>query len=301
MFKKLPQFKIYLLLIFSMMIWGLSWTNAKILNLYTAPQVLIFWRFIFSSVALYIILLFQRNPPKIPKQGFKFIISGAILIFLYNYFYFKGTQIGPAGLGGVIVTTINPLITFLLSVIIFKTAVNKRNLSGMILGLIGGLIILKIWAFTPEQLVGNSNTYFLGGALSWAVMTLVTNSAKKYLNVLNFSFWVYCISIIFSYIFARNFDLMEIFTFDWIFWLNFLLVSLGSMAFATTVYFWAAMRLGSEKAVSFIFTVPVSALGFSMLFLGETLEITTIIGGTATIAAVYLINKQSSTKKTGSA
>ncbi|MEE8336219.1 MAG: DMT family transporter [Candidatus Neomarinimicrobiota bacterium] len=288
--KNWSQTQIYLFLIFAMMIWGLSWTNAKILGSYASPQVLIFWRFVFSAAALYAILLGMGKPPIIPRRGIKYIVSGAILLSFYNYLYFRGTQIGPAGLGGVIVTTINPLITFLLSVIIFRTVVNKRNLAGLALGLAGGLIILKFWTFAPQQITENSNIYFLGGAFSWAIMTLITDRSKQDLTVLDFSFWVYCLSIIFSYLFARKLNLLEIFTFDWIFWLNFLLVSLGAMAFATTVYFWGAMKLGSEKAASFIFTVPVSALIFSMIFLGEPLEITTIIGGSAAIIAVYLIN-----------
>jgi len=48
---------------------------------------------------------------------------------------------------------------------------------------------------------------------------------------------------------------------------------------------------GQKKASAYIFTVPLSAMGFAMLFLNEPLIITTFIGGTFGIAAVYLINK----------
>ncbi|CUV09110.1 hypothetical protein MGWOODY_Mmi515 [hydrothermal vent metagenome] len=40
--------------------------------------------------------------------------------------------------------------------------------------------------------------------------------------------------------------------------------------------------------------VPVTALFFSVLLIGERLEITTIIGGIMTMIAVYLINKSHS-------
>ena len=71
-------------------------------------------------------------------------------------------------------------------------------------------------------------------------------------------------------------------------------LSFGAMVFATTVYFFGTTRLGPEKASAFIFIVPVTALFFSVLLLGEHLEITTIIGGIMTMLAVYLINKSHS-------
>ena len=62
------------------------------------------------------------------------------------------------------------------------------------------------------------------------------------------------------------------------------------MAFATTAYFIATSRLGSEKAAAFIFTVPVSAMLFSMLILDEPLRLNVLVGGILSIVAVVLIN-----------
>ncbi len=287
-----PHLKLYILLILAMMIWGLSWTNAKILGTYTDPQVIMFWRFLFSGLSFIPVMYFFKQSPKLSQRGFISVLAGAVMITAYNYLYFQGTQIGPAGVGGVLVTTMNPLITLLLSVILFKVPMQKKDTFGLALGLFGGLLILKVWTFSPDQVGVSANTHFLLASAAWAVVTLITNRSKDEIPVLAFSFWVFNLATLLSFIFAKEYQLMEIFSFDWIFWLNFILVSIFSMAFATTVYFLAAMRLGSGKAASFIFTVPVSAMGFSMLFLGEKLEITTAIGGVAAIAAVYLINKK---------
>jgi drug/metabolite transporter (DMT)-like permease len=51
------------------------------------------------------------------------------------------------------------------------------------------------------------------------------------------------------------------------------------------------VELGAKKASAYIFTVPLTAMGFAMYYLGEPLMITTLIGGTLGVAAVYLINK----------
>ena len=59
----------------------------------------------------------------------------------------------------------------------------------------------------------------------------------------------------------------------------------------TTAYFITTMRLGSHKASSFMFIVPFSAVLSASIFLGETIQISTIFGGIFSTAAVYLINK----------
>ena len=89
-----------------------------------------------------------------------------------------------------------------------------------------------------------------------------------------------------------NNDVLIVFDFDLIFWLNLIILSIGAQVFGTTVYFIATTKLGPSKASSFIFIVPITAPIFSMIFIGEKLEISTIIGGIMTMTAVYLINKE---------
>jgi drug/metabolite transporter (DMT)-like permease len=50
---------------------------------------------------------------------------------------------------------------------------------------------------------------------------------------------------------------------DRVFWIYFVIVSLGSTTFATTVYFISVHNLGSKKASVFTFLVPFFALGSS--------------------------------------
>ena len=39
-------------MIFAMLIWGLSWSNAKIAGQYADPQLLMFWRFTFAAMTM---------------------------------------------------------------------------------------------------------------------------------------------------------------------------------------------------------------------------------------------------------
>ncbi|MDP6862023.1 MAG: DMT family transporter [Candidatus Marinimicrobia bacterium] len=287
-------FSLYLTLILSMTIWGLSWTNAKILSDYGPSSVLAFWRFFFSSITMIPVLWLTGNNFRVTRLGMKYILTGAVFISLYNIFFFMGTNIGSASVGGIIVPTFNPIITFIISVLLMKQVVYRMDIIGLILGFTGGVIVLQAWTLSLEQIISNGNLFFICASISWGIMSIISGRSHAHVSTLSFSFWVYTISTLIYLGATWNKDIFLIFTYDWIFWVNMFFLSVGAMVFGTTVYFFGTTRLGPEKASAFIFMVPVTALFFSVLLIGERLEITTMIGGLMTMIAVYLINKSHS-------
>ncbi len=283
---------LYLAMILAMCLWGLSWTNGKLLGDYELPaSLLMFWRFFISSLAMLPFLLYRRQSLRLDRSALLAVLSGGVLIALYNVFYFTGTRIGSAGVGGVLVTTLNPVLTFILVAMVSGHRPGRAELIGVILGLIGGTLILQVWVHGWEGLWRSGNIYFLACAGSWAFLTLVSSRTRTHMSSLVFSFWVYVVAALLSVFLVKPADLFVVFTLDQKFWWNMVSISFGAMAFATSVYFVATVRLGSTKASAFIFTVPVSAMFFSMLVLKERLEIFTLLGGTLSILAVYLINQ----------
>jgi drug/metabolite transporter (DMT)-like permease len=280
-----------------MAIWGLSWTNAKILSDYGPSSVLAFWRFFFSSITMIPVLLITGNDFRVTRQGIKYILTGAVFISLYNIFFFMGTDKGSASVGGIIVPTFNPIITFIISVLLMKQVVYRKDIIGLILGFAGGVIVLQAWRLSLEQMIANGNIFFLCASVSWGIMSIISGRSHAHVSTLSFSFWVYTISTLIYLGATWNKDILLIFTYDWIFWVNMFFLSAGAMVFGTTVYFFGTARLGPEKASAFIFTVPVTALFFSVLLIGERLEVITMIGGILTMTAVYLINKSHSRRE----
>ena len=52
----------------------------------------------------------------------------SICLVGYNYNYLKGTQLGLAGIGGVIVPTLSPLITTILAIFILNQSIKKKDI-----------------------------------------------------------------------------------------------------------------------------------------------------------------------------
>lgn len=289
--KKETKSRLTILLLLAMAAWGLSWTNAKILGQFADAPTIMFWRFIFATLSFAPVVYFTKNSFKISFSNMWHILLGSIFLTTYNYLFFKGTQLGMASVGGVLVTTLNPIFTTLISAILFGGFLYRKDIWGLFLGLFGGIIMLRIWELNPESLIQSGNIYFLLASISWGALTNVTAKGKDSISFMTYTFWCYFFSIFLSYGLSYETDLSLVFSYNWIFWLNMIVVSVLAMAFATSTYFKGALILGPKKVSSFIFTVPVTAVLFAMIFLGESLELSTVVGGILAGFAVYLINQ----------
>ena len=279
-------------MVLAMLTWGLSWTNAKILGQYADAPLIMVWRFFFASLSFAPLLKISGDSLKLSKENIYFIIGNSLCMVSYNYFYFKGTQIGLAGAGGVLVTTLNPILTTLFSGLFFSGIIKRKDWIGLGLGLVGGAFIIRFWEMDLSYIVQSGNLFFILASLSWVCVTIITSRSNNTIPFMAYSFWSFTFACLISIPISLNENLLIVFNFDRIFWLNLIMLSVLAMSFGTSVYFLASLKLGPKRSSSFIFLVPLTAMGFAMYFLSETLDLSTLLGGVLGIIAVYLINKE---------
>ena len=280
-------------MVFAMITWGYSWVGAKILGPYGHVSTKIFLRFFFASIALIPILLKYRIPFRIDKKGFIFILWNSISLCSYNYFYFKSTHMGLAGVGGVLVTTLNPILT---SLFVFsfldRSSAKLKEFVGLIMGLTGGGIIMRLWEMDIALMISSGNIFYILASCSWVSVTITSQKSKNHIHFLTYSFWSFLSSSLLSLYFCEIESISQTINYDWIYWLNIFLLSIVVMSFANTMYFFASSKIGAVKASSYIFVVPLTAIIFSKIILNEQVLYTTVLGGILSVVAVYLINKK---------
>ena len=280
-------------MVFAMITWGYSWVGAKILGPYGHVSTKIFLRFFFASIALIPILLKYRIPFRIDKKGFIFILWNSISLCSYNYFYFKSTHMGLAGVGGVLVTTLNPILT---SLFVFsfldRSSAKLKEFVGLIMGLAGGGIIMRLWEMDIALMISSGNIFYILASCSWVSVTIASQKSKTHIHFLTFSFWSFLSASLFSLSFCEIESISQTINYDSIYWLNIFLLSIVVMSFANTMYFFASSKIGAVKASSFIFVVPLTAIIFSKIILNEQVLYTTVLGGVLSVIAVYLINRK---------
>ncbi len=160
---------------------------------------------------------------------------------------------------------------------------------GLILGIVGGSIILQLNDLS--LFLNGSNAYFLLCGIFWAGVTILSQLAHKHLHPIHYSFYISVIATVVAFFYAFDADLGAIFTQDIEFWIALLYLAILGQTVATTIFFMASGKLGSEKTSSFMFLVPVFALLSAWIILDEVLQPHIIIGGALSMLAVYFINK----------
>lgn len=279
-------------MIFAMLLWGGGWSALKILTGSVSLEVLTLWRFIIMFFAFIPILFFFKQPLRLPKKGLKYILASSVLNIMFMVFSYIGVKYSTAGSGGVIITILSPLFTFVLSLLIFKHVHTKVQYLGLGIGVIGGAVMLDIAHFDLSSFIYKGEFYFILAAAVWAAVTQLAQKSHLHINPIHYSFFISAISMLILFILTLPYDISIVFEQDLQFWIALLYLGILGQSVATTIFFVASGKLGSAKASSFMFLVPLFALLVSYLLLGEEIQMHIVFGGVISLLAVYFINKR---------
>jgi len=279
----------FFLLFIAMLAWGGSWVNVKILGHYISAYEMIFLRFGITAITMVPIIIWLKHSFKIDLKSFGLVVLVALALIFYNKYYYLGTKFGTASLGGAMVTTMIPILTFVLLALMGVKKVSSKDLFALALGAVGVLTMLHIWTFDLAHILLIQNLYFIIAAFLWAILTIISSKSTK-ISPIVFTFYMYIMTVVLDCVLLVDVSAMPFETFDGIFWINMLLMSLAASTFANTIFFLGIEKLGAAEVSSFVFLVPFSAIGLSAIFLDEKVDLFIIIGTILTLFAVKMLN-----------
>lgn len=283
-------------MVLSMTCWGFSWASGKVLAGYGSPITIAFFRFALTFISLPFVIVLLKAKLQIQKKGLVDLILASLLMSVYIVLFFKGLAEGQAGAGGVLVTVLNPIIAYGIMLILNRRKPTRNESFGLLVGVVAGVVLLKLTS-NIRLIFLAGNVYFLLAALAWASLSHFTARSTRYGSPVAFSFWLYGISTFVMLLCSGVQPTLDVYAkTDFKFWSNLFFSATVTSSMATTFYFAATSKIGASKASSFIFMVPFSAALGSWIFLQESIEFHTMVGGTLGIVAVYILNKRETPK-----
>ncbi len=244
--------KYIILMIIAMLFWGFAWTAGKVAAEHSNAEVAAFWRYAISFISIIPIIWVMKTPLKTDRKGFMYMVIAGILTSLFNYLFFAGLSHGDAGYGGTMVTSLAPIITYVLSILFLGTKVSMRQIGALFIGIFGALILLRV-PFEGFAFLSVDSAYFLGCAVVWALVTVVSQKAAARAHLMFYTLVVFGITTFINMLFALPHRPFDFGAYDAVFWWTILFVS-------------------------------------SWVVYGETLAISTLIGCLMAFAAVMLFN-----------
>ncbi len=279
----------FILLTIAMLGWGASWVNVKILSLYVNEYEMIFLRFGLATLSFIPILLYLKKSFKIDKKTALLVLLAAITNVAYMKYFFLGAKFGTAGLGGAFVTTLIPIVTFILMALFFGKKIGTKEVLALLLGGFGVLMILGVWTLELSQVLTKYNLYFVIASILWPILTIVSSRATKVAPIV-FVFYMNSVTTLLVALFFVDFSFVQTLNYEPKFLFNIICISILGTTFSTSIYFIGIEKLGTNEVSSFIFLVPFFAIGLSSIFLNESIGLHVIIGTILTIVAVSMLN-----------
>jgi len=257
-----------------------------------SPLLLAFFRFGIATLLLLIIFFIRKQKFSIDKKDiFSFLILGALVIPINQYFFLYGVYFSSASHSGVFYACI-PLVVFSFSVILKNERFSIRKLLTMSLSVIG--IVLIFWEDFigskqggSDKLLGDFLLFF--AVSSWALyLTLSRNMVIKYGTIktttVAFSIGM-LLSIPLFIIDIENLNFQKL-----TFWgiVGFLHLSVLVAFAGKFIYTYSTKIITTSTLATFTNVAPILTILLSWILLKEELSYFFIIGASITILGVYL-------------
>ncbi len=271
-----------------MFLWASSFVSAKVLALYINEHELVTYRYLITTLTMVPVLWALKIPFKIDIMSFIIATISAIFLVAYTKLFFLGTDASTANFSGALITTLMPIIVYVILIFSGKKRPKTKDWLALLIGIVGVSIMINIWQFKFDEVLNAATLLLVWAAFSFALLSISTSYNEK-VNPLSFSFYIYLVATLLNSIFFFDIVNGSILVMDKYFWFNMMLMSVGSTTFATTIYFFGMQKLGA-KATVYTFLVPFFVILLGVIFLGESIHISTVIGSTITIIALLVIN-----------
>jgi len=189
-----------------------------------------------------------------------------------------------------VLTYTQPLFVFCLAVPFLKEKSSITRLAGMLVGFVGVLVLYleRILSSTPPS---QPLAFLLLGAFFWAVTIVYYKKALSHVNPVATNVVQFAVGVIPLSVLALTFE-----GFSFIITGTYLLIVLYMSVFASAIALTLWVLLLKEEEATVVsassFAVPMVALVFGWLFLGEVTEPQSILGLVLILAGVYLVNRE---------
>nr|WP_263323336.1 DMT family transporter [Neobacillus sp. Marseille-Q6967] len=287
---KNEKIKIYMLLVFVMITWGLNVIATKVLVAAFTPLTITSIRIFTAAVSVFFILFFLKKiriPTK--KEWVYIVIAGLFNVVGHHYFLSLGLSKTSASNGGLILG-LGPLLTTIVAFFFLGNKVSIVQMIGILFGITGVSFIVMVGNEGVSGISIGDLYVFLSiftQAFSFVMIKKVSQSLDPRLMtgymLLIGSGILFLLSLI-----QEPQGLSQLSNRPLGVWLIFLASAIVATAIGHMIYNDAIRKVGVTESAIFINLNPLFALVAAVVFLGEVITFSQIIGFLLILTGVLL-------------
>ncbi|MEM0139899.1 MAG: DMT family transporter [Ferroplasma sp.] len=265
------------IILFSIMIifWALNYSLIKIALNFTSPSVLLFYRILFSAIAIFIIFRKKIHLHISRKEIMPLFILSMLNVLIWMELWFLAESTISASLASILIYTY-PIISTLFAVVLLKEKHNSYVFAGIAIGFAGIIVIFSKSIISGLKI---GDVLALLGAVIWSFGTIYymkyhINRDRETTNFFQFTFAIIPALVIGGIadpkitIFEPSLYLIALI----------LIISIPGTAIAYFAFLQLNRQYGVSTVSSFLFLVPALSVVFGIIILNEIPSIYEIIG-----------------------
>jgi drug/metabolite transporter (DMT)-like permease len=275
-------------------IWGGTFIAGRVASLAMGAPEAALWRYVVACVVLVAFAFWREGGlPRLTRtQAIAVAFLGLTGIAAYNLCFMWGLERVPASRGSLIMA-LNPAAIMLGGALFLGEPLTRARVLGVVVALVGVAIVLGHG--NPAELftghVGWGEGALFGCVLAWAAYTLIGKRVLGGLSPLAATTYASLAGVAFllvANVFTGSLALPPAEPRVWV-----ALLFLGAIgtALAFVWFYDGVLTIGPARTAVFINLVPVFAIAFGVLLLGEKLEAPMLIGGAIVVAGIYILNR----------
>lgn len=285
----MKMWKIYAILTFVMVVWGLNLPLLKYMVTLVDPVTMTAFRILLAGVSVFIILSAFKLVRLPTRNEWKYIILGAILnVVCHHYFLNMGLARTTGSNAGLILGT-GPVLTAISVSLIMRNYPSKTQWGGLLLGLIG--VSSVVLAAGGATVLALGDFFVFLSIIAQVLSFLVISKAAKTLDPRLMTAYMLVIGslvlIVISFVQEPG-EIKAFATVPATFWYAFLASGIIGTAVGHMLYNYSVGKVGPSKAAIFINLNTMFSLIGSAIFLSEIITARHLIGLVLIVAGVIL-------------
>jgi drug/metabolite transporter (DMT)-like permease len=284
----------------AVVLWGISFVATKAALRDLSPVTLIFTRFALGIAVLFLILVLRRESLRPPRDTWPMLaLMGFVGIFLHQMIQVHGLTLTTAVRTGWLIG-LTPIWSAVLAAIFLGEGFGPRKVVGLFLGTAGALLVITRGDLSARVLVlpaTRGDLLILASTVTWAIYTILGRQTLKRLGSARaiaaamFIGWTMLVPFFVSISGWQEYRHLSSTSVSAI-----LFLGVGCSGLGYLFWYAALERIDASQVAAFLYLEPLVTLIAGVTLLGESVAISTILGGVLVLLGVLIVQTTPSLK-----
>ena len=287
----------------AVILWGVSFVATKAALREVSPVTLIFTRFALGVAVLFLILKLRRESLIPPRDAWPMLaVMGFVGIFVHQMIQVHGLTLTTAVRTGWLIG-LTPIWSAVLATVFLGESFGPRKILGLLLGTVGALLVITRGELSSDVLAlpaTRGDLLILASTVNWAIYTIMGQKTLKRVGSTRaiaaamFVGWAMLIPFFVSTAGWQEYrDLSSTSVIAIVF------LGIGCSGLGYLFWYAALERIETSQVAAFLYLEPLVTLLAAVALLGESVAVSTILGGVLVLLGVLTVQTGKARQKEG--